>query len=162
MVLGGVVALLAASTEGWAGRARVGAEGARGRSTPHEQLLQTAATAVLLAPAAAFGAFQEIDVGTGLGYIDDAGVKSYSQVQRAWEKSATLTEREKYLQARGVLLDRPEGAAPESARSQKRRAMAGCHDTQFRQAAGLSTEADCNARVLGGDVQFMLDVMDGG
>ena len=26
-----------------------------------------------------------------LGYIDDAGVRSYSQVQRAWEKSASMS-----------------------------------------------------------------------
>ena len=42
----------------------------------------------------------------------------------------------------------------------KRRAMAGCHDGEFREQAGYKAEADCNARVMGGDVGFILDVMD--
>ena len=95
---------------------------------------------------------------TGLGYIDDAGAKSYSSVQRAWEKSATMTEREKKMAARGVAsnVDR----ATESVKSQKRRSMAGCKDEEYRSNAGYSDEAACNKRVLAGDVTFMLDVMD--
>ncbi|EOD35385.1 hypothetical protein EMIHUDRAFT_98415 [Emiliania huxleyi CCMP1516] len=46
---------------------------------------------------------------TGLGYVDDAGQVSYSQVQRAWEKAATMTDREKLLAARGVALSPPQG-----------------------------------------------------
>ena len=91
-----------------------------------------------------------------LGYVDDSGMKSYSQVQRAWEKSATMTQREMMLQARGA---NPTPSSNESEKSRKRRAMAGCHDETFREAAGYSKEAECNARVLGGDVDFMLDAM---
>ena len=38
--------------------------------------------------------------------------------------------------------------------------MAGCQDKMFREQAGYKVESDCNARVMSGDVQFMLDVMD--
>lgn len=48
----------------------------------------------------------------------------------------------------------------ESERSRKRRAMAGCKDELFRKQAGYEQEAACNARVLEGDPQFMLDVLD--
>ena len=98
---------------------------------------------------------------TGLGYVDDAGQVSYSQVQRAWEKAATMTDREKLLAARGVALSPPQGggAGGESERSRKRRAMAGCHDNLFRRKAGYESEAECNGRVLSGDLRFMLDAM---
>ena len=95
---------------------------------------------------------------TGLGYIDDAGMKSYSSVQRAWEKSATMSDQEKFMAARGAT--RADTSAPESAKSQKRRAMAGCANKEYRTAAGYDSEASCNSRVMGGDVQFMLDVID--
>ena len=96
---------------------------------------------------------------TGLGYVDNAGAKSYSSVQRAWEKSSTMTNREIMLAARGA----GNAAAKqgnESDKSKKRRAMAGCKDDIFRAAASYKDEASCNARVMGGDWQFMLDVMD--
>ena len=94
---------------------------------------------------------------TSLGYMDDAGVKSYSQVQRAWEKSATMSQREIILAARGVSMGK---SANESEKSKKRRAMGGCHDELFRRRAGYAKEVDCNARVLGGDVSFMLEIID--
>ena len=48
----------------------------------------------------------------------------------------------------------------ESERSRKRRAMAGCKDEVFRKEAGFDSEASCNSKVLGGDPQFMLNVLD--
>ena len=39
---------------------------------------------------------------SSLGYADDIGVKSYSQVQRAWENSAGMSQREIMLAARGA------------------------------------------------------------
>ena len=93
-----------------------------------------------------------------LGYVDDAGSKSYSQVQRAWEKSAGMSQREVLMAARGA--GKVEDPSQESDRSRKRRAMAGCKDDQFRKEAGYGVEAECNSRVLGGDPQFMLDVLD--
>lgn len=89
---------------------------------------------------------------------DSSRYKSYSTVQNAWDKSQTMSQREIMLAARGAL--KPSEAGEESPRSRKRRAMAGCHDEEFRNQAGFSAEKDCNARVLGGDVQFIIDVMD--
>lgn len=99
---------------------------------------------------------------TTLGYKDDLGVKSYSAVQRAWESSAGKTTTEIMMAARGAGTRDPN-APPESERSRKRRAMAGCKEEAYRQLAdgALQSEAACNSRVLGGDAQFMLDVLDG-
>ena len=96
---------------------------------------------------------------TGLGYTDNAGMKSYSSVQRAWEKSAGMSQREILLAARGASSN-ANREGEESSRSKKRRAMAGCKDDVFRRQAGYETEAACNSRVLGGDPEFMLEVMD--
>ena len=95
-----------------------------------------------------------------LGYTDDMGVKSYSQVQRAWENSAGMSQREIMLAARGAGNVKAKGGV-ESDRSKKRRAMAGCKDEIFRKRAGYyKDEAGCNQRALGGDLSFMLEVMD--
>ena len=96
---------------------------------------------------------------TGLGYVDDAGAVSYSQVQRAWEKAAKMSDREKLLAARGVAILPKDPTSGDSERSRKRRAMGGCHDDVFRKEAGCESEAQCNRRVLNGDMQFILDVM---
>jgi len=100
---------------------------------------------------------------TILGYKDDLGVKSYSAVQRAWESSSGKSSTEIMMAARGAG-KRDADAPPESERSRKRRGMAGCHEEVFRKRAAseseVLTEAACNSRVLGGDVQFMLDVLD--
>lgn len=87
-----------------------------------------------------------------------SAVKSYSQVQRAWEKSAGMSQREILMVARGA--GRVEDSSKESDKSRKRRAMAGCKDDIFRSAAGYKDEASCNRRVLDGDLQFILDVMN--
>ena len=99
-----------------------------------------------------------IAVESSFGYVDNAGQKSYSQVQRAWEQSADQTQRERLLAMRGAI--KLTNGEEESPRKQKRRAMAGCHDEIFREQAGFRVEADCNARVMSGDLQFMLNVMD--
>ena len=99
---------------------------------------------------------------TQLGYKDNMGVKSYSSVQRAWESSEGKTSTEIMMAARGAS-KRDPNAPPESERSRKRRAMAGCHVEGYRLATGSATaesEAACNSRVLGGEAQFMLDVLD--
>jgi len=95
-----------------------------------------------------------------LGYIDNAGAKSYSQVQRAWEKSEGMSQREIMMAARGAPSLTPEEASKETEKGRKRRAMAGCKDEICRREAGYENEASCNSRVLGGDPQFMLDVLD--
>ena len=97
---------------------------------------------------------------TRLGYKDNLGVKSYSSVQRAWESSEGKTTTEIMMAARGAIKRDPD-APPESERSRKRRAMAGCHEEAYRKLAGaIESEAACNSRVLGGEVQFMLTVLD--
>ena len=120
-----------------------------------------------------------------LGYVDNAGgvhtcvapchracecsshaygtpfaAKSYSQVQRAWEKSAGMSQREIMMAARGAAKVDASDLSQESDRSRKRRAMAGCKDEMYRKQAGYDAEASCNSKVLAGDVQFMLDVID--
>ena len=94
------------------------------------------------------------------GYTDAAGRKSYSQVQRAWEQSADQTQRERLLSLRGAGKPELANGEVESPKKQKRRAMGGCHDEIFREQAGYKLESDCNARVMSGDVQFMINVMD--
>lgn len=107
---------------------------------------------------------------TEFGYKDNLGVKSYSAVQRAWESSEGKTTTEIMMAARGAG-KRDPSAPPESLKSQKRRAMAGCKEEEYRKLAATATaataeseaafsEAACNSRVLGGEVQFMLDVLD--
>ena len=91
--------------------------------------------------------------------MDAAGQRSYSTVQRAWEKTQNMSQREILMAARGVSL-KPDG--PETDKSKKRRAMAGCKDDVFRGEAGYKDEAACNKRVLAGDVSFMLEVMEAG
>jgi len=93
---------------------------------------------------------------TGLGYMDDAGMKSYSQVQRAWEKSAAMSDTEKALAAKGVGAVR-EGESPKAT---KRRAMAGCSMDEFRKKAGYNSAADCNQNVLSGELEAILSAMD--
>ena len=102
----------------------------------------------------------EVQMKSDFGYIDNAGRKSYSQVQRAWEQSADMTQRERMLALRGAGKPDLANGEVESPKKQKRRAMAGCHDEVFREQAGYKVESDCNARVMSGDVQFMLNVMD--
>ena len=92
-----------------------------------------------------------------LGYVDSAGRKSYSQVQRAWEANAGKSQRETMLELRGV--SKPADGAVETPKARKRRAMAACHDEVFRRKAGAESEAACNARVMAGDDQFILDAM---
>lgn len=47
----------------------------------------------------------------------------------------------------------------ESDVSKKRRALAGCRNGGMREKAGGGSEKECAARVLGGDIQFMLDAL---
>ena len=120
--------------------------------------LCAALAAAACSPRLAAHAATELD-GSRFGYIDNAGMKSYSSVQKAWESSKGKSQSEIMMAARGAG-KRDATAEPESDKSRKRRAMAGCHDDAYRQSAGLSSEAECNSRVLGGDVQFMIDVID--
>jgi len=82
--------------------------------------------------------------------------------QTAWkerlDKAQTMSADEVFMAARGAgNLDLKEG--PESDASKKRRAMAGCRDTVARQKSGVTDTKECTARVLNGDVDFMLKVL---
>ena len=145
-------ALLPSATSAPDLRARHGTAKAPAQPQPLMQRRQC------LAALAANALFVRASADTGLGYVDNAGMKSYSSVQRAWENSADMSSREIFMAARGA--GKRDSSSPESERSRKRRAMAGCHDDVYRKQAGFESEASCNSRVLGGEVQFMLDVID--
>ena len=146
-------ALLPSATSAPDLRARHGT--AKAPAQPQPLMQRRQCLAALAANALVFRASAD----TGLGYVDNAGMKSYSSVQRAWEASADMSQREIMMAARGAG-KRDSSSPPESDRSRKRRAMAGCHDDVYRKQAGFESEASCNSRVLGGDVQFMLDIID--
>lgn len=82
--------------------------------------------------------------------------------QTAWkgrlEKAKSMTPDEVFMAARGAgNTDLREG--PESDASKKRRAMAGCRDSGLRTKAGVEDTKECTARVLQGDLDFMLKAM---
>lgn len=82
--------------------------------------------------------------------------------QTAWkgrlEKAQSMSTDEVFMAARGASnTDQKDG--PESDASKKRRAMAGCRNTDFLTKSGVSDTKTCTSRVLGGDFNFMLDVM---
>lgn len=93
---------------------------------------------------------------------DSSRTKSYSGVQNAWDKAGQMTQKEILMAARGAgnVKEKLKNGGVESLKSQKRRAMAGCKEPTFRDAAGGGTEAECNGRVLGGETAFMLKVLD--
>mmetsp|Transcript_7348 Transcript_7348/g.10000 ORF Transcript_7348/g.10000 Transcript_7348/m.10000 type:complete len:252 (-) Transcript_7348:61-816(-) len=82
--------------------------------------------------------------------------------QTAWkgrlDKAQSMSSQDIFMAARGAgnteLRD-----IPESDSSKKRRALSGCREGSLRKKAGVSSEKECTARVLGGDLNFMLDVM---
>jgi hypothetical protein len=69
------------------------------------------------------------------------------------------SQREVMMELRGASLGKGK-QGDESEKSRKRRAMAGCKDELFWREAQAESEAICNSRVMAGDVQFMLDVLD--
>jgi hypothetical protein len=82
--------------------------------------------------------------------------------QEAWkdriDKASSMTPDEVFMAARGAgNVDLKEG--PESTASKKRRAFAGCRDSNLRSKAGVDDAKDCAARVLNGEVDFMLKVL---
>lgn len=93
---------------------------------------------------------------------ESSRTKSYSSVQNAWDKAGQMSQKEILMAARGAgnVKEKLKNGGVESLKSQKRRAMAGCKEPTFRDAAGGGTEAECNGRVLGGETAFMLKVLD--
>jgi hypothetical protein len=99
-------------------------------------------------------------------YILNEETGDYEEVQdKEWQtewkerldKAQTMSTDDVFLAARGAK-NRVEGME-ESEASKKRRAMAGCRDTGLLTKSGLTDVKECTARVLQGDVDFMLQVM---
>mmetsp|Transcript_621 Transcript_621/g.1303 ORF Transcript_621/g.1303 Transcript_621/m.1303 type:complete len:172 (+) Transcript_621:93-608(+) len=101
-------------------------------------------------------------------YILNEETGEYDEVadedwQTAWgkrlDKAKGMSQEEIFLAAQGAgNTNLREGE--ESEASKKRRALAGCRNDGFRKKAGGTKDAkECTARVLGGDYQFMVDVM---
>jgi hypothetical protein len=102
-------------------------------------------------------------------YVMDEETGDYVEVaeddwQTAWkqrlEKAQSLSKDEIFQAARGAgNLELKEGMT-ESEASKKRRAMSACRDDTVRSKAQADmSERDCTARVFGGEVEFMLDVL---
>lgn len=68
-----------------------------------------------------------------------------------------MSDLEIKLAAKGAASGPRDG---ESEKSRKRRAMAGCSLEELRSSAGFVSAADCNQRVLAGDLEAILAAMD--
>lgn len=100
-------------------------------------------------------------------YILDEETGDYVEVEDAdWQttwkqrvdKAQSMSKEEIVKAARGAgNLELKEG--PESDASKKRRAMSGCRDLELRKQAGVANEKECTARILGGDIDFMFNVL---
>ena len=82
--------------------------------------------------------------------------------QTAWgkrlDKAKSMSSDEVFMAAQGAG-NRNLMEGEESDASKKRRALAGCRNDAIRQKAGAGDAKACTARVLGGDFQFVIDVM---
>ena len=82
--------------------------------------------------------------------------------QTAWgkrlDKAKSMSSDEVFMAAQGAG-NRNLMEGEESDASKKRRALAGCRNDAIRQRAGAGDTKACTARVLGGDFQFVIDVM---
>ncbi|EED94610.1 predicted protein [Thalassiosira pseudonana CCMP1335] len=103
---------------------------------------------------------------TNARYILNEETGDYDEVadedwQTAWgkrlDKAKSMSTEEVFLAAQGAgNVNQKEN---ESDVSKKRRALAGCRNGGMREKAGGGSEKECAARVLGGDIQFMLDAL---
>jgi hypothetical protein len=82
--------------------------------------------------------------------------------QEAWkgrlDKASTMSTDQVFMAARGAgNQELKDGQESES--SKKRRAFAGCRDSNLRAKAGVPDAKDCSSRVLSGETDFMLQVL---
>ena len=86
-------------------------------------------------------------------------IEQESDWQTTWkqrlEKAQSMSQDDVFLAARGA----GNVQEQESDASKKRRAMAGCREAKWRDQTNTPDAKECTARVLKGDVSFMLDVM---
>mmetsp|Transcript_5485 Transcript_5485/g.11947 ORF Transcript_5485/g.11947 Transcript_5485/m.11947 type:complete len:168 (-) Transcript_5485:164-667(-) len=100
-------------------------------------------------------------------YVLNEDTGEYDEVQdedwqTAWgkrlDKAKSMSTEDVFLAAQGAgNLELKEGE--ESEASKKRRALAGCRNDGMRKKGGARDAKECTSRVLGGDYQFMVDVM---
>uniref|UniRef100_A0A7S1ZTT4 Uncharacterized protein n=2 Tax=Trieres chinensis TaxID=1514140 RepID=A0A7S1ZTT4_TRICV len=100
-------------------------------------------------------------------YVLNEDTGDYDEVddsdwQTAWkerlDKANSMSTDEVFAAARGAgNTELKDG--PESESSKKRRAMSGCRDSGLRAKAGTPDVKECTARVLRGDVDFILESM---
>ena len=81
----------------------------RGASFARRAILVSAPPAVVVfISQGASGFVQDDSSVTGLGYRDNVGMRSYSGVQRAWERSAQMSQRESVLAMRTRRTSNPD------------------------------------------------------
>ena len=80
--------------------------------------------------------------------------------QTAWkerlDRASSMSSEEIFQAARGAG-NTELRSGPESDARKKRRAMSACRDVAVRGTAGAGTEQECTARVLAGEVDFILE-----
>ena len=100
-------------------------------------------------------------------YVLDEETGDYVEVEdKPWQdewkarldKASTMTTDEIFEAARGAGNTNLK-TGPESDASRKRRAMSACRDASVRAKAGLKDEKECTAKVFGGEVDFLLEVL---
>lgn len=124
---------------------------------PRRAFLASTAAAVLL-PATAANARYAMNEETG--EYDEVEDPTW---QEAWkgrlDKAQSMSTDDVFMAARGAgNVELREGE--ESFSSKKRRAMSACRDPTLIQKSGVRDPKECSARILSGDIDFMLKVMD--
>jgi hypothetical protein len=114
-----------------------------------------AAAAVIVTPTAAVARYV-LDDETG-EYVEVDDVDWQTAWKQRLDKASSMSTDDIFQAARGAG-NTELRSGPESEASKKRRALSACRDaTVRRRTAGAGTEKECTARVLAGDVDFMLD-----
>lgn len=92
-------------------------------------------------------------------FVDEDGADWKEEWKKRADKASTMTADEILMAARGAgNAQLREG--PESDVSKRRRALAACRDNGLRRKAGAGETPACTKRVLDGEVDFMLKVLD--
>ncbi len=141
-----------------------------GLAAPHIQTIHNSRRAFLISTStASVTAFTTIisPQSANARYVLNEETGEYDEVededwQTAWgkrlDKAKSMSTEDVFLAAQGAgNTDLKVG--DESEASKKRRALAGCRNDGFRTKSGVKDAKECTARVLGGDYQFMIDVM---
>lgn len=98
-----------------------------------------------------------LDEDTG-DYVEIEDVAWQTEWKQRLDKASTMTKDEIFEAARGAGNTNLK-TGPESPASQKRRALSACRDSTVRAKAGLANERECTARVLAGEIDFLLEAL---